>query len=173
MSNNSNHKIGERIFQIVIFLIAVIILVFAFLPIFIMITLSLKDQVQIYGNFWSLPNPPDWENYNLAFTKLLPNMINSLIVVSVGVVGAVLLAANSRLCVCKVGFPREEFPVYGDYGLDDDSRLFDPDASVYLNPRYGLEKLLVCLMASLDCRRSGVWHYSLPHLYVGHPHGNF
>ena len=74
-------KVGELIFQIVIFLVAAVILFFAFVPIFLMIVLSLKSQVQIYGNFWSLPNPVEWSNYSMAFTSLFPNMINSLIVV--------------------------------------------------------------------------------------------
>lgn len=98
-------KVGELIFQIVIFLVAAVILFFAFVPIFLMIVLSLKSQVQIYGNFWSLPNPVEWSNYSMAFTSLFPNMINSLIVVVVGVVGAVLLAANSGYVFAKLNFP--------------------------------------------------------------------
>lgn len=102
---NKKVKVGELIFQIVIFLVALCILVFAFIPIFLMIVLSLKSQVQIYGNFWSLPNPVEWSNYSMAFTSLFPNMINSLIVVVVGVAGAVLLAANSGYVFAKLNFP--------------------------------------------------------------------
>ena len=67
--------------------------------------MCIRDRVQICGNFWSLPNPVEWSNYSMAFTSLFPNMINSLIVVVVGVVGAVLLAANSGYVFAKLNFP--------------------------------------------------------------------
>lgn len=98
-------KVGELIFQIVIFLIAVFILVFAFVPIFLMIVLSLKDQVQIYGNFWSWPNPVDWDNYSIAFNTLLPNMINSFDRCGGWSYRRCAPGGELWLCVCEVGLP--------------------------------------------------------------------
>ena len=69
-------------FQIVIFLITFILLLLTFIPVFTMVFLSLKSTVQIYGDFFALPNPVEWGNYNKAVGMLIPNMINTLFVVS-------------------------------------------------------------------------------------------
>ena len=95
----------EFSFQAIIFIVSVILLILAFIPIFLMVILSLKSNVQIYGNFWSLPNPIEWGNYNTAVGMLLPNMINSIIVVAVATVLTVLLAANAGYVFAKLNFP--------------------------------------------------------------------
>ena len=43
--------------QALIYVILSILLIFTFVPIVLMIVLSLKDNGQIYGRFWALPNP--------------------------------------------------------------------------------------------------------------------
>jgi ABC-type sugar transport system, permease component len=105
----SKRKIKEASFQSVIVLIAIILLVLAFVPILLMIILSLKSNVQIYGNFWSLPHPIQWSNYNKAIGMLIPNMVNTLIVVTVATGLTVLLAANAGYVFAKLNFPGKNF----------------------------------------------------------------
>ncbi|MDR1566847.1 MAG: carbohydrate ABC transporter permease [Treponema sp.] len=92
-------------FQIGIFLIALFILFLAFVPILTMLLLSLKSTVQIYNNFFAFPNPPQWGNYNKAIGMLIPNMINTLIVVSIGTLLTVLLCLMSGYSFAKLNYP--------------------------------------------------------------------
>ncbi len=105
----SKKKIKETSFQSVIVLIAIILLILAFVPILLMIILSLKSNVQIYGNFWSLPHPIQWSNYNKAIGMLIPNMVNTLIVVTIATALTVLLAANAGYVFAKLNFPGKNF----------------------------------------------------------------
>ena len=50
-------KMQDLRFEIGITLATTLLLVLAFIPIFTMLLLSMKSNVQIYGDFFSLPNP--------------------------------------------------------------------------------------------------------------------
>ena len=94
-------KCYERICTI----IAVIIMLLAFIPIFTMIFLSLKSNAQIYGDFFSLPNPIQWSNYNKAIDQLIPNMINTLIVVALAMLITVVLSVIGGYVFSQLNFP--------------------------------------------------------------------
>ncbi len=94
-------KCYERICTI----IAVIIMLLAFIPIFTMIFLSLKSNAQIYGDFFSLPNPIQWSNYNKAIDQLIPNMINTLIVVALAMLITVVLSVIGGYVFSQLKFP--------------------------------------------------------------------
>jgi multiple sugar transport system permease protein len=96
-------------FQIIIFIIVAIILFAAFIPIFTMILLSLKSTIQIYGDFFALPNPIEWGNYNKAIGMLIPNMINTLVVVSLGTFLTVVLCGMSGYAFARLKFPFKNF----------------------------------------------------------------
>lgn len=98
-------RVKATTFQSVIILLAVIFLLLAFIPIILMFILSLKSNVQIYGNFWSLPNPIQWSNYNKAIGMLIPNMINTILVVTIATMIAVVLSANAGYVFAKLDFP--------------------------------------------------------------------
>lgn len=98
-------RVKATTFQSVIILLAVIFLLLAFIPIILMFILSLKSNVQIYGNFWSLPNPIQWSNYNKAIGMLIPNMINTIVVVTIATMIAVILSANAGYVFAKLDFP--------------------------------------------------------------------
>jgi ABC-type glycerol-3-phosphate transport system permease component len=101
----SRKKVKAATFQTAIITIAVILLILAFIPIILMFVLSLKSNVQIYGNFWSLPNPIQWSNYNKAIGMLIPNMINTVIVVTIATILTVFLSANAGYVFAKMEFP--------------------------------------------------------------------
>jgi multiple sugar transport system permease protein len=74
-----------------------------------MLLLSLKTTVQIYGNFFALPNPYEWSNYNRAIGMLIPNMINTILVVSAGTILTVILCAMSGYVFARLKFPLKNF----------------------------------------------------------------
>lgn len=96
-------------FQTIIMVIALIFLFMAFIPIFIMMLLSLKSNAQIYGDFFTLPHPVMWSNYNTAVEKLIPNMINTLAVVSIATVITLILSAVGGYVFAKLRFPGKNF----------------------------------------------------------------
>lgn len=104
-------RILKRIspFQIAITAIATIILLLAFIPIIMMLVLSLKSNVQIYGDFFALPNPVQWGNYNKAIGMLIPNMINTFIVVTVATALTVALCTIGGYVFARLKFPGKNF----------------------------------------------------------------
>jgi multiple sugar transport system permease protein len=96
-------------FQIVVLFLAICILLLAFIPIITMLFLSLKSTVQIYGDFFAFPNPIEWSNYNKAIGMLIPNMINTLIVVVAGTLLTVVLCAMSGYVFARLKFPLKNF----------------------------------------------------------------
>ena len=92
-------------FQISVMVISILLLVLAFMPILVMIILSLKSNVQIYGDFFTLPNPVQWSNYDKAVAKLIPNMINTIIVVVSATFITVVLSAISGYVFARLHFP--------------------------------------------------------------------
>ena len=95
--------------QTLITLLTTIFVLLAFIPIFLMVFLSLKSQAQFYNNLWAIPNPPQWSNYNAAWTQLVQNMVNSVITVSVGTFFIVALSAMSGYVFARLEFPLKNF----------------------------------------------------------------
>jgi multiple sugar transport system permease protein len=89
--------------------ITLFILFLAFIPIITMLFLSLKSTVQTYGDFFAFPNPIEWSNYNKAISMLIPNMVNTLIVVAAGTMLTVLLCAMSGYVFARLIFPLKNF----------------------------------------------------------------
>ena len=96
-------------FQTLVTAVAVLFVILAFIPIFLMLFLSLKSQSQFYSNLWAIPNPPQWSNYNNAWTQMIQNMVNSVLTVSVGTFLIVALSAMSGYVFARLEFPLKNF----------------------------------------------------------------
>lgn len=96
-------------FQTLITVIAIIFVLLAFIPIFLMLFLSLKSPSQFYSNLWAIPNPPQWNNYNAAYLQLFQNMVNSVVTVTVGTLLIVVLSAMSGYVFARLDFPLKNF----------------------------------------------------------------
>ena len=96
-------------FQTIITIVTIIITLLAFIPIFLMLFLSLKNQAQFSSNLWALPIPPEWSNYNAAWNTLFRNMLNSIITVAVGTLMIVVLSALSGYVFARMNFPLKNF----------------------------------------------------------------
>jgi len=95
--------------QILLILTLSIVLVLSFVTIALMIFLSLKDNGQIYGRFWSLPDPARWENYRDGWLTMRRYIFNSLLYSLVSVVGVVFLSSLSGYVFARHRFPGKEF----------------------------------------------------------------
>lgn len=96
-------------FQTLITVIAIIFVLLAFIPIFLMLFLSLKSPSQFYSNLWAIPNPPQWSNYNAAYLQLFQNMVNSVVTVTVGTLLIVVFSAMSGYVFARLDFPLKNF----------------------------------------------------------------
>jgi ABC-type glycerol-3-phosphate transport system permease component len=86
----------------------IILLLLTLIPIALMIVFSLKDNGQIYGRFWSLPNPVRWLNYVDGFTVMWRYILNTLIATMASVFGVLLLASLSGYVFARHRFPFKE-----------------------------------------------------------------
>ena len=95
--------------QIIIVLILLILLILTFIPIIYLIVLSLKDNGQIYGRFWSLPNPYRFENFILGWKVISHAMLNSTIASGVSTLGNVVFASLAGFVFARHDFPLKEY----------------------------------------------------------------
>ena len=88
-----------------LYVVLTVLLLLAFVPIFLMISVSLKSTYQLNTDFWGLPNPVFWENYAVAFSGIYINMLNSFVYVALAVLLLVCLAAMGGYVFAVLDFP--------------------------------------------------------------------
>jgi len=104
-SRGRHRKIAK---QSLLVLALLIVLALSFVTIALMIFLSLKDNGQIYGRFWSLPDPARWGNYRDGWITMRRYIFNSLLYSLASVVGVVLLSSLSGYVFARHHFPGKE-----------------------------------------------------------------
>lgn len=88
-----------------------VLLFFTLIPIVLMLVFSLKDNGQIYGRFWSFPNPIRWQNYIEGYNVMWRFIVNTLIVSLTSVAFVVLLSSLTGFVFARHRFPFKE-PIY-------------------------------------------------------------
>ena len=63
-----------------------VLLVLCFLPIMIMLNMSVKQHVMIANDFWGLPRSFYWTNYMKAWKFILRPIMNSILVCGISLV---------------------------------------------------------------------------------------
>lgn len=109
MRNSKLKRMMPYITEKLIYTVSILLLALHFITITLMLFLSLKSNIQIYDNFWSFPNPIHWENYAEAIDKLIPNMVNSLMLVPIATIITVLLSSLSGYIFARITFPGKNF----------------------------------------------------------------
>lgn len=94
--------------QVFILTILTILLILTLIPIGLMIVMSLKDNGQIYGQFWSLPNPFRWANFETGLNAMSTYIQNSLLYSSASVIGVTILASFAGYVFARHRFPFKE-----------------------------------------------------------------
>lgn len=85
-----------------------VILALSFVTIILMVFLSLKDNGQIYGRFWNLPDPIVWDNYRNGWETMRRYVFNSLVYSFASVAGVVFLSSLSGFVFARHHFPGKE-----------------------------------------------------------------
>jgi ABC-type glycerol-3-phosphate transport system permease component len=99
---------NENLQQIVIYAALLLLLLLTFIPIMLLIVLSLKDNGQIYGRFWALPNPYRWENFLLGWRTISRFLINSLITTGTATFFTAILSSIAGYVFARHRFPGKE-----------------------------------------------------------------
>jgi ABC-type glycerol-3-phosphate transport system permease component len=86
----------------------IILLVLTYVPIIYLAILSLKDNGQIYGRFWGLPNPVRWANYAMGVRAIWRPMLNSILTTTTAMMGTLIFASLSGYVFARHRFPGKE-----------------------------------------------------------------
>lgn len=105
MRKLSDREKKELRFQTIIEIIMVLLLILAFVPIFLMVVMSFKSTWEVFNNFFGLPRHVEWDNYAGAFAYLSGNMWNTLLMVAVAVVLTLVLSALGGYAFATKTFP--------------------------------------------------------------------
>ncbi len=91
--------------QIVVYFCMILIVLFALLPLYLTIILSLKPNAEMNDFVLTFPKQPMWSNYSNGFVSMLGNLLNSVAVAGIGTSIFVFLSA-----ICGFVFARYKFP---------------------------------------------------------------
>lgn len=87
------------------FAVLLVILLLTLVPLFLLVYLSVKDNLDILIDFWGVPRTIKWENYTHAFAGVQSSIGHSLYVCAVSVCGTLLLASLSSYVFARHSFP--------------------------------------------------------------------
>lgn len=85
--------------------VLIALLVFSMIPIWLMISMSLRPSIQIYADFWGAPWPIYGENYTSALVFLLAPMGRTLGVYAVSIIGMLAFAAPAAYAFARLKLP--------------------------------------------------------------------
>lgn len=103
--------------QTIAYTFLTVILAFEFVPIVMMLVMSMKDTPQIYVNFWGLPDPWRLSNYVEGLRVMWRYIINTVIMATIGVGGAVLFATLTGYTFARHRFAAKEMIFTGILAL--------------------------------------------------------
>lgn len=81
-----------------------VLLFFSLIPVIMMVFMSLKPTILIYGDYWRLPIPPEFSNYSTALLSLLAPTGRTLGVAAFSILGITVCS-----CVAAYAFARLRF----------------------------------------------------------------
>jgi ABC-type glycerol-3-phosphate transport system permease component len=88
--------------------ILIVLLFLAFVPIVLMLFMSFRDTVEIYGDFWSWPVPPKLGNYSVAMLDLAGPAARTLYVCALSILGMSIFATLSAYSFARFRFVGRE-----------------------------------------------------------------
>ena len=105
MKKLSKRKLKEIRFQTIIEIIMILLMFAAFVPIILMVIMSLKSNWDIISDFFGWPEKIEWANYSNAFGKLYQCMVNTLSMIVVAVFLTLILSMVSGYVFAVMKFP--------------------------------------------------------------------
>lgn len=97
---------------VVQYVLLLLLLFLSFFIVLLMVSLSLRRTVLIYVDFWALPLPPIFANYQSAFFDLLPSLYRTLYVAFVSIFGILTISCTAAYAFARIRFPGRDFCFY-------------------------------------------------------------
>lgn len=92
--------------------VLILLLFLSFFIALVMISLSLRPTVLIYVNFWSLPWPPYFSNYQEAVLDLMAPLLRTLAVCVASITGILALSSTAAYVFARLRFPGRDVLFY-------------------------------------------------------------
>ena len=152
----AHHLTKQSSSQLLMYVILIVLLFITFVPIIYLVALSLKDNGQIYGRFWSMPNPYRWENFGLGSLAIWRSVLNSILTSGASTVATVILASLSGYVFARHRFPRQGGHLYRHSRPFDDPSDSDHHSRLRSHSQYGARKHVLGTHIAVDVRRPGL-----------------
>ena len=81
------------------------LLLAAYLPIVMLLLMSVRESARIYADFWALPWPLHPANYSTALTLLFRPALNTLFICTTSVAGVLVLSTLAGYAFARLKFP--------------------------------------------------------------------
>ncbi len=85
------------------------VLAFAFLPLYLMLVVSLKNNQQFYTNPTTITSPVHWENWASAWETITPTLANSIFIATFSTLFTVFLALGAAYFFARAKLPMSGF----------------------------------------------------------------
>ncbi|MFH0911752.1 MAG: carbohydrate ABC transporter permease [Planctomycetota bacterium] len=92
--------------------IIILILVVTFVPFYLMVNISLKNNKQFAQNPWYPEAPYHWENYKVGWDHVGPNIFNTAFVAITSTVGSLVVATIGAFFFARFKMPGSTFLFY-------------------------------------------------------------
>lgn len=104
-SSNSRNRRRFNLWSLLQVGVLVALLGFSLIPIWLMVSMSLRPTIRIYADFWGAPFPVYLENYTSALVFLLAPMGRTLGVYAVSIIGMLACAAPAAYAFARLRLP--------------------------------------------------------------------
>ena len=151
--------------QVLLYAVLIFLLLVTFIPIIYLVALSLKDNGQIYGRFWSMPNPYRWENFGLGSLVIWRPILNSILTSGSSTVATVVLASLAGYVFARHRFPGKEVIYTGILALLMIPADPDADPGLRTDPQHGFGEHLLGADPAMDVGRAGLRAAAVPQLF--------
>lgn len=91
--------------QLIIYAVLLVLLALTFVPVALMLLLSLKSNADVFSNFWGMPSAFRWWYYSKAFDAVHCYLLNSIIVCVGATAGILVLSSLSGYVFARHDFP--------------------------------------------------------------------
>ena len=106
MENQKRHGSADAIYKVFIYVVLIALAVVIIVPVAWVFLASLKQNIEFYGNPWTLPATFYWQNFVDAWTaaKMGEYMLNSVIVTALALALLLVIALPAAYCLSRFQF---------------------------------------------------------------------
>ena len=117
MGEFSRRIARERMHANIISFCLALVLFISFVPVLLMMFMSVRSRGQILTNFWALPNPVLWTNYIRGWQGIRPFIVNSILYCTAAIIPIILFTSLTGFAMGTMRIPGKETLFYAILAL--------------------------------------------------------